>query len=76
MSPWKAAKDGKQGHHSLPKKTQKQALERVYDDTTVRVSPEDHRKMHQDIKEVGPIGGLARQDTRAAQRRGRKNKPF
>jgi hypothetical protein len=76
MSPWKASKDGKQGHHPLPKKTQKQAFGRVYDNTTVRVSPEDHQKMHRDIKEVGPIGSLARQDIRNAQRRSRKNKPF
>lgn len=76
MSPWKAAKDGKQAHHILPKKAQKQAFGREYDDTTVRVSPEDHRKMHRDIKEVGPIGSLARQDIRGSQRRSRKNKPF
>jgi hypothetical protein len=76
MSPWKAAKDGKQAHHTLPKKTQKQVLGRVYSNTTVRVSPEDHQKMHRDIKEVGPIGSLARQDIRNAQRRSRKNKPF
>lgn len=76
MSPWKADRDGKQKHHSLPKKAQKQALGRVYDHTTVRVSPEDHQKMHRDIKEVGPIGSLARQDMRRAQRRSRKNKPF
>lgn len=36
----------------------------VYDDTTVRVTPEDHQKMHRDEKEVGPIGSLARQDIR------------
>lgn len=76
MSPWKAGKDGKQRHHPLPKKTQKQALGRVYDNTTVRVSPEDHQKMHRDIKEVGPIGSLTSQDIRRAQRRSRKNKPF
>ena len=76
MSPWKAGKDGKQGHHPLPKKVQKQALGRVYDDTTVRVSPEDHRKMHRDEREVGPIGSIARQDIRKTQRRSRKNKPF
>ena len=76
MSAWKAAKDGKQAHHILPKKTQKQALGREYDDTTVRVSPEDHQKMHRDIEDVGPIGGAARQDIRRAQRRSKKNKPF
>jgi hypothetical protein len=76
MSAWKAAKDGKQAHHILPKKTQKQTLGRVYEDTVVRVSSEDHRKMHRDIEEVGPIGSLAREDMRRAQRRGRKNKPF
>ena len=76
MSPWKAARDGKQGHHPLPKKTQKQVLGGVYDDTTVRVSPEDHRKMHRDIEKMGPIGSLAREDMRRAQRRSRKNKPF
>ena len=76
MSPWKAGKSGKQEHHPLPKKNQKQALGRVYDETTVRVSPEDHQKMHRDIGEVGPIGSLARQEIRKAQRRSRKNKPF
>jgi len=55
MSPWKAGKDGRQGHHPLPKAAQKKALGRVYDDTTVRVTPKDHQKMHRDEKEVGPI---------------------
>jgi len=76
MSPWKAGKDGKQGHHWLPKRVQKKALGKVYDETTVRVSPEDHKKMHRDEREVGPIGSLARQDIRKAQRRSKKNKPF
>ena len=75
MTPWKAGEDGNQAHHLVPKKVQKQALGRVYDETTVRVSPEDHQKMHRDIREVGPIGSLARQDIRKAQRRSRKNKP-
>lgn len=68
MSPWKAGPDGKQGHHPLSKKVQKQTLGCIYDDTTVRVTPEDHQKMHQDEKEVGPIGSLARQDKREALR--------
>lgn len=76
MSPWKAGKGGKQGHHPLPKRVQKKALGRVWDDTTVRVSPEDHQKMHQDEREVAPIGSLARQDIRKALRRSKKNKPF
>jgi len=75
MSPWKAGKDGKQGHHPLPKATQEKALGSVYDDTTVRVTPKDHQKMHRDEKEVGPIGSLARQDRRGLQRN-RKKEPF
>ncbi len=76
MSPWKAGKDGKQGHHPVPKSIQKEALGHVYDDTEVRVTPEDHQEMHQDIGEVGPIGSLVRQDLREALRRSKKNKPF
>jgi len=75
MSPWKAGKDGMQGHHPLSKKAQKKALGRVYDDTTVRVTPEDHQKIHRDEREVGPIGSLARQDIRRALRGSKKNKP-
>jgi len=48
MSPWKTSKDGRQGHHILSKKAQKKAFGHVYDDTTVRVTPEDHQKMHRD----------------------------
>jgi hypothetical protein len=76
MSPWKAGKDGKQGHHPLPKATQKKALGRVYDDTTMRVTPEEHQKMHRDEKEVGPIGSLARHDIRKASHGTKKNRPF
>ena len=64
MSPWKPGPDGKQGHHPLPKHTQKKTFGNVYDDTTVRVTPEDHQQMHKDIREVGPIGSVARQDIR------------
>ena len=74
--PWKAGKDGRQGHHPLPKKDQKKALGRVYDDTTIRVTPEEHQRIHRDEREVGPIGSLARQDIRKALRRSKKNKPF
>lgn len=72
MSPWKAGKDGKQGHHPLPKATQKKALGLVYDDATIRVTPEDHQKIHRDEKEVGPIGSLARQDRRELRRNKKK----
>lgn len=75
MPPWKAGKHGRQGHHPLPKAAQKKALGRVYDDTTVRVTPKDHQKMHRDEKEVGPIGSLARQDRRVL-RRSKKKEPF
>ena len=68
MSPWRAGKDGKQGHHILPKHEQRKALGRVYDETKVRVTPEDHQKMHSDEREVGPIGSMARQDIRRALR--------
>ena len=74
--PWRGGKDGKQGHHPLPKRNQKRVFGYVYDDTTVRVRPEDHQKMHRDEREVGPIGSLARQDKRNALRRSKKNKPF
>ena len=75
--PWKGSKkDGKQAHHILPKKVQKKALGHVYDDTTARVTPEDHQKMHGDEREVGPIGSLARQDMRKALRKSKKNKPL
>ena len=76
MSPWKAGKDGKQGHHILPKKVQKKAFGHVYDDTTIRVTPKDHQKMHRDEPEVGPIGSLARQDIRKVLRRSKKGRPF
>jgi len=76
MAPWKAGKDGKQGHHILPKRVQKKVLGHVYDNTTVRVTPRDHQRMHQDESEVGPIGSLARQDLRKALRRSKKNKPL
>ena len=76
MSPWKADKDGKQGHHWVPKETQKKALGHVYDDTTVRVTPEDHQKMHRDIRQVGPYGSLVRQEIRKALRRSKRGKPF
>ncbi len=76
MSPWKAGKDGKQGHHILPKKVQRKALGHVYDNTTIRVTAEDHQKMHQDEREVGPTGSLARQDIRKARQRSKKNKPL
>jgi len=68
MSPWIAGKDGKQGHHLLPKHEQRKALGHVYDETKVRVTPEDHQKIHRDEREVGPIGSLARQDIREPQR--------
>ena len=74
MSPWRAGKDGKQGHHVLPEHEQRKALGHVYDETKVRVTPEDHQKMHRDEKEVGPIGSLARQDRRELQR-SKKSKP-
>jgi len=74
--PWKAGKDGKQGHHILPKRAQKKALGHVYDDTAVRVTPKEHQKMHREEKEVGPIGSLARHDIRKALRHSKKNKPF
>lgn len=78
MSPWKAGKNGKQGHHILPKKVQKKTLGHVYDNTIARVTPEDHQKMHRDERKVGlgPIGSLARQDIRKAQQRSKRNKPL
>lgn len=76
MSAWKGSKaDGKQGHHPLPKHEQKKALGQVYDDTTVRVSPKDHQKIHRDEREAGPIVSIARQDMRTALRHSRKNRP-
>lgn len=74
--PWKAGKDGKQGHHPLPKRVQKKTLGYTYDDRTVRITPKEHQKMHRDEREVGPIGSLARHDMRKALRRSKKNKPF
>ena len=67
--PWQGAKkDGKQGHHLLPKKEQKKALGTVYDDTTTRITPKEHQKVHQDIREVGVIGSVARIDKRRVSR--------
>jgi len=74
--PWKAGKDGKQGHHPLPKRAQKKTLGYAYDDRTVRITPKEHQKMHRDEREVGPIGSLARHDMRKALRRSKKSKPF
>jgi len=74
--PWKAGKDGKQGHHPLPKRVQKKTLGYVYDDRTVRITPNDHQKMHRDEREVGSIGSLARQHVREVLRHHKKNKPF
>ncbi len=64
MSPWKASKDGKQGHHILPKHEQRKALGQVYDETKIRVIPEGHEQMHRDEREVGPIGSIVRHDKR------------
>ena len=74
--PWKAGKDGKQGHHLLPKRVQKEASGHVYDNTTVRITPKEHQKMHRDEKEVEPIGSLARHNMHKALRYSKKNKPF
>ena len=66
--PWKGARDGKQGHHELPKSIQKQATGHIYNENVIRISPTDHQKIHKDIKEVGPIGGLTRQVRRGIER--------
>ncbi|MDO8716729.1 MAG: hypothetical protein Q7J73_07995 [Dehalococcoidales bacterium] len=76
MSPWKAGEDGKQGHHILPKHEQKKALGDVYDETKIRLTPEDHQKIHEDEKEVGPYGSLVRQEKREALRGSKNNKLF
>jgi len=60
----------------LPKTTQRATYGCVYDDTKVRVTPTEHQRIHRDIKEVGPIGSLARQEIREARRRSKKNRPF
>jgi hypothetical protein len=57
-------KDGK--HHILPKRVQKRYFSRQVNDTTIPVSGEEHVKIHQDIKKVGPYGALARHEIRKA----------
>ena len=45
-------------------------------DTPVGVTPEDHQKIHQDERQVGPIGGLAGQGIRKALRGEREKQTF
>ncbi len=61
---------------STTQESSEKTLGHVYDDTTVRVTPKDHQKIHRDEREVGPIGSLARHEIRKALRRSKKNKPF
>ena len=59
--PKKTWKDTK-GHHLVPQaQTKKSPIQKeMWGDITVPMSGEDHVQMHKDIREVGPIGGLAR----------------
>ena len=53
-------------HHILPKKTQKKLFSRIVNETTIHVTGEEHVKLHQDIREIGPYGTLTRHEIRKA----------
>ena len=76
MSPRKGDKDGMERHHLESKADQKKAFGYVYNNTTAKVTVEDHQRIHRDKDEAGNIVSLARQDLREALRRSKKNKPF
>ena len=56
--------DGK--HHILPKSIQKKYFSKPVNETTIRLTGKEHVKIHQDIKEVGPFGALAKHEIRKA----------
>lgn len=52
-------KEKAEKHHPLPKRDQRNAVGRVYDNTTVPLAHSEHVQAHREIKEYGPFGALS-----------------